>query len=55
MKGLDVTFDNSVASIWPLFVAQLRLAAKRDPAHLSYVDKLADDLKLENLFDHVPC
>ena len=48
IEGSDVAFDNSVASIWSLFVARLRLAAKWDPAHLSYVDKLIDDLRLEN-------
>ena len=42
--------DNSVASIWSLFVKRLMFVAKRYPAHLSYVDKLVDDLGLENLF-----
>ena len=47
----DLKLDNSVASIWPLFVKELRSVAEWDPAHLSYVDKLVDDrLGLENLF-----
>ena len=41
--------DNSVVSIWSLFVERLRSAAKRSPQHFSYVDKLVDDLELENL------
>ena len=57
--AFDLKFDNSVASIWPLFVKELRLVAEWDPAHLSYVDKLVDDrLGLENLFwlgHHAPC
>ena len=48
LRGMDVNLD-SVASIWPLFVGELRLVAKRFPTHLSYVDKLVDDLGLENL------
>ena len=39
----------SVASIWPLFVEELRLVAEEFPTHLSYVAKLVDDLGLENL------
>ena len=50
LRRMDVIPD-SVASIWPLFVERLRLVAKRDPKHLSYVAKLVDGLGLENLFD----
>ena len=48
LRRRDVIPDN-VASIWPLFVEELRLVAKRFPTHLSYVAKLVDDLGLENL------
>ena len=48
-KDLGVDSDDSVVSIWLLFVAQLRVITKRDPEHLSYVAKLVDDLGLENL------
>ena len=50
MHELGMTSDSSVASIWPLFVERLRLVAKRDPEHLSYVDKLVNNLGLENIF-----
>ena len=31
------SLDNSMASLWPRFVARLRLVAKGIPAHLSYI------------------
>ena len=47
----NLKFDISVASIWLLFIKELRLVAKWDPAHLTYVDKLVDNhLGLKNLF-----
>ena len=49
LRRMDVIPD-SVASIWPLFVERLRLVAKRDPEHLSYVDELVNNLGLENIF-----
>ena len=49
-EDLGVTSDNRVASIWPLFVEELRRVAEWYPAHFSYVGKLIDDLGLENLF-----
>jgi hypothetical protein len=45
----EILDHGGVASRWPLFVAQLRLASKRYSSHIGYVDTLIDELELEEL------
>jgi hypothetical protein len=46
LKGETID-SNSLASMWPAFVEQLRFMAKQFPSHLGYIDGLVDELGLE--------
>ena len=49
-QGPPTEFGNSVPELWPLFVAQLKLASKEFSSRLDYMDALIDELQLEKQF-----
>ena len=56
MRGEPYTdVGNSIPPLWPLFVARLRLVAKKFSLGLGYMDALIDDLELEEPFWVCPC
>ena len=51
MRGETYTdVGNSIPPLWPLFVARLRLVAKKFSSGLGYMDALIDDLELGKPF-----
>lgn len=49
-SGTSNEVEDTVPSLWPLFIDRLRFVAKEGPLSLTYIDTLIEELQLEKQF-----